>query len=140
MIKRRATAAWNGTGKEGKGTLSAPGGVLSNTPYSFGARFGEGVNGTNPEELLAAAHAGCFTMAVAFTLEQQGFTAKDIHTDAVVTLDQSGTGMGVTNVKLTVTGSAEGVTPERFAELAEGAKANCIISRALSVPIELEVK
>jgi lipoyl-dependent peroxiredoxin len=140
MLKRRATAEWTGTGQAGNGTLSAPGGVLSNTPYSFGSRFAEGAAGTNPEELLAAAHAGCFTMAVAFTLQQKGFTANALHTDAVVTLDQAGAGMGVTHVQLTLNGSAEGVSAEDFKTIAEDAKANCIISRALSVPIELEVK
>lgn len=139
MLKRKATAQWNGTGQDGKGTLSAPGGVLSSTPYTFGARFNQEAPGTNPEELLAAAHAGCFTMAVAFALQQQGFVARDLHTDAVVVLDKTATGMSVTGVRLTLSGSAEGVSAEAFRQVAEAAKANCIISRALSVPVELEI-
>jgi osmotically inducible protein OsmC len=140
MLKRKATAQWHGTGQAGNGTLSAPGGVLASTPYSFSSRFGEGVSGTNPEELLAAAHAGCFTMAVAFTLQGKGFTANELNTEATVILDKTDAGMTVTQVNLVLTGSADGVSADEFAEIAEGAKKNCIISRALSVPVTLEVK
>lgn len=139
MLKRRASAQWQGTGQAGQGALSAPGGVLNATPYSFGTRFAEGVSGTNPEELLAASHAGCFTMAVAFTLQQQGFTANELNTEAVVYLETEAGALGITKVELKISGSADGVSPEQFAEIAEGAKKNCIISRALSVPVELQV-
>jgi osmotically inducible protein OsmC len=138
MLKRKATAQWTGTGQAGNGTLSAPGGVLNATQYSFNSRFADGV-GTNPEELLAASHAGCFTMAVAFTLQQKGFTANELNTEAVVILDKEEVGMSVTKVILTISGSADGVSAEEFKAIAEGAKVNCIISRALKVPVELVV-
>lgn len=139
MLKRKASAQWQGTGQAGTGSLSAPGGVLNATPYSFSTRFGEGVSGTNPEELLAASHAGCFTMAVAFTLQQQGFTANELSTEAVVFLDKVNDALTVVKVELKISGSADGVSAEQFAEVAESAKKNCIISRALSVPVELQV-
>jgi len=139
MLKRKASAQWTGTGQAGSGSLTSGSGILSATPYSFSTRFAEGVSGTNPEELLAASHAGCFTMAVAFSLQQQGFTANDLHSEAVVILDKTDAGMSVTQVNLTITGSADGVSAELFKEIAEGAKKNCIISRALSVPVELTV-
>lgn len=140
MLKRKATAHWQGTGKAGAGTLSAPGGVLNTTPYSFSSRFAEGVSGTNPEELLAASHAGCFTMAVAFALEAKGFTAQNLETEATVSLDKTDAGMSVVGVHLLLTGSAAGLATEEFAAIAESAKTGCIISRALAVPVTLEIK
>lgn len=136
-MKRTGTAHWNGNLKEGKGVLSSQSTTLNKTQYSFKTRFEEGV-GTNPEELLATAHAGCFTMAVSAVLTQSGFTAGDLETQAILDLDM--VGLKINGIHLEITASAiEGVSPEKFQEIAEGAKANCIISKALSVPITLSV-
>ncbi|MCD8741823.1 OsmC family peroxiredoxin [Mucilaginibacter roseus] len=136
-MKRTATAHWAGNLKEGKGELSTQSTTLSQTQYSFKTRFESGV-GTNPEELLAAAHAGCFTMAVSATLTQQGITAGDLNTEAILELDMAK--LEVTAIHLELKASViEGVSEEQFKEVAEGAKANCIISKALSVPISLNV-
>lgn len=136
-MKRTANAHWNGTLKEGKGVISSQSTTLNKTQYSFKTRFEEGV-GTNPEELLAAAHAGCFTMAVSAVLSQAGFKPGDLETQAILDLDM--VGLKINGIHLELTASAiEGVSPEKFQEIAEGAKANCIISKALSVPITLSV-
>ncbi len=137
-MKRTAHAHWNGTLQEGKGEITTQSTTLNNTQYSFKTRFADGI-GTNPEELLAAAHAGCFTMAVGAVLTQAGFTPGDLSTDAVLDLDVAT--LSITNIHLSLKGSAiEGVSADKFKEIAEGAKANCIISKALSVPISLEVQ
>ena len=136
-MKRTAKAHWNGTLKDGKGEITTQSTTLNNTQYSFKTRFEEGV-GTNPEELIAAAHAGCFTMAVGAVLTQAGFTPGDLNTEAILDLDMQA--LTITGIHLELTGSAiEGVTEAKFKEIAEGAKANCIISKALSVPITLGV-
>jgi lipoyl-dependent peroxiredoxin len=136
-MKRTAHAHWNGTLKDGKGEITSQSTVLNNTQYSFKTRFADGV-GTNPEELLAAAHAGCFTMAVGAALSQAGFTPGDLNTDAILELDM--VALSVTGIHLELKGTPiEGVSEEKFKEIAEGAKANCIISKALSVPITLGV-
>jgi len=136
-MKRTAHAHWNGTLTAGKGEISTQSTTLNNTQYSFKTRFQEGV-GTNPEELIAAAHAGCFTMAVGAALSQAGFTPGDLTTDAILDLDMAA--LSITAIHLELKGSAiEGVSEEKFKEIAEGAKANCIISKALSVPITLAV-
>jgi osmotically inducible protein OsmC len=136
-MKRTAHAHWNGTLTEGKGEITTQSTTLNNTQFSFKTRFADGV-GTNPEELIAAAHAGCFTMAVGAALTQAGFTPNDLTTDAVLDLDMAT--LSITNIHLALKGTAiEGVSEEKFKEIAEGAKANCIISKALSVPITLEV-
>ena len=136
-MKRTAHAHWNGTLKEGKGEITTQSTTLNNTQYSFKTRFADGV-GTNPEELIAAAHAGCFTMAVGAALSNAGFTPGDLSTDAILDLDMAS--LSITGILLELKGSAiEGVTEEKFKEIAEGAKANCIISKALSVPITLTV-
>jgi len=137
-MKRTAHAHWNGTLTAGKGEITTQSTTLNNTQYSFKTRFQEGV-GTNPEELIAAAHAGCFTMAVSAQLSQAGFTPNDLATEAVLDLDMQT--LSITNIHLALTASAiEGVDEEKFKEIAEGAKKNCIISKALSVPISLDVK
>jgi osmotically inducible protein OsmC len=137
-MKRTAKAHWNGTLTEGKGEISTQSTTLNNTQYSFKTRFQDGV-GTNPEELLAAAHAGCFTMAVGAALTQAGFTPNDLNTEAILDLDMQA--LSVTSIQLNLVGSAiEGVSEDKFKEIAEGAKANCIISKALSVPITLTVQ
>jgi len=136
-MKRTAKAHWNGNLMTGTGEISTQSTTLNNTQYSFKTRFQDGV-GTNPEELIAAAHAGCFTMAVSATLAQAGFTAGDLSTEAVLDLDMAA--LSITSIHLALTASAiEGVSEEKFKEIADGAKANCIISKALSVPITLDV-
>jgi osmotically inducible protein OsmC len=136
-MKRTAKAHWSGTLKEGKGELSTQSTILNQTPYSFKTRFESGI-GTNPEELLAAAHAGCFTMSVGATLERTGFIANDLNTEAILDLDMAN--LKVTGIHLELQASLiDGVSAEAFQEIAEGAKANCIISKALSVPITLNV-
>lgn len=137
-MKRTATAHWKGTLKEGQGELTTQSTTLNNTQYSFKTRFADGV-GTNPEELIAAAHAGCFTMAVGAALSQAGFTPGDLNTEAVLDLDM--VALNINGIHLSLKGSAiEGVSEDQFKEIAEGAKANCIISKALSVPITLDIQ
>lgn len=137
-MKRTAKAHWNGTLTEGKGEISTQSTVLNNTQFSFKTRFADGV-GTNPEELIAAAHAGCFTMAVGAALSQAGFTPGDLNTEAILDLDMAA--LSITGIHLELKGSPiNGVSEEKFKEIAEGAKANCIISKALSVPITLNIQ
>ena len=136
-MKRTAKAHWNGSLKEGKGEISSQSTVLNQTPYSFKTRFESGV-GTNPEELIAAAHAGCFTMSVGATLERAGFLANDLNTEAILDVDLAN--LEITGIHLDLKASLiDGVSAEAFQEIAEGAKANCIISKALSVPVTLSV-
>jgi osmotically inducible protein OsmC len=140
---RKSSAVWNGTGKEGKGVLTSTSGVLNNTPYSFAARFEseDGKAGTNPEELIAAAHAGCFTMALSFQLTGAGFTPTELKTDAAVKVDQVEGGFKITSIKLTLTGHVPNISEEQFLELANAAKEGCPVSQALSaVDISLEAK
>ena len=140
---RKSSAVWNGTGKEGKGVLTSTSGVLNNTPYSFAARFEseDGKAGTNPEELIAAAHAGCFTMALSFQLTGAGFTPTELKTDAAVKVDQVEGGFKITSIKLTLTGQVPNISEEQFLELANAAKEGCPVSQALSaVDISLEAK
>jgi len=137
-MKRTANAHWNGDLKEGKGTISTQSTVLSETQYSYNTRFGDGI-GTNPEELLGASHSGCFTMAVSAVLTQNGITANDLDTKAVVELDPVAQKIVGISLELTA-GIIDGVSEEKFTELAELAKANCPISKALSAtPITLQV-
>ena len=136
-MKRTANAHWNGTLQEGQGEITTQSTVLNKTQYSFKTRFADGV-GTNPEELIAAAHAGCFTMAVGAALTQGGFVPGDLTTDAILDLDMQT--LSITGILLQLNGAViEGVSEDQFREIAEGAKANCIISKALSVPISLSV-
>ncbi|MDF2193422.1 OsmC family protein [Paraflavitalea sp. CAU 1676] len=136
-MKRTASAHWNGNLKEGSGALSTQSTTLNKTQYSFKTRFEEGV-GTNPEELLAAAHAGCFTMAVSAALSQAGFTPGDLDTQAILDLDM--VALKVNGIHLELKAAAiDGVSADKFNEIANGAKANCIISKALSVPITMSV-
>lgn len=136
-IKRTANAEWQGTGKEGKGTLTTQSGVLAATPYGFNTRFGD-VKGTNPEELIAAAHAGCFSMALAFALSGAGFTPTRIATSAAVTLEQDGPGFKVSKSALKLEASVPNIEREQFQKIAEGAKAGCPISKVLNAEITLE--
>jgi osmotically inducible protein OsmC len=138
-ITRTASAQWQGTGKEGKGTLTTQSGVLSTTPYGFNTRFGD-TKGTNPEELLAASHAGCFSMALAFALTGAGFTAESIATTARVTLEPDGPGFKISRSALTLEASVPNIGREQFAKIAEGAKAGCPISKVLNADIALDWK
>ncbi len=131
-MKRNATAVWNGSGKEGNGALTTQSTTLNATQYSFNSRFAEGV-GTNPEELIAAAHAGCFSMKLSFVLGAAGFTPDKIETRCDITLDNG----AVTTSDLVVTASVPGITAEKFLECAEDAKANCPISKLLNCAITL---
>ncbi|MFI5193188.1 MAG: OsmC family protein [Chitinophagales bacterium] len=136
-MKRTANAHWKGTLKEGKGEITTQSSTLNKTQYSFKTRFEQGV-GTNPEELIAAAHAGCFTMAVGGAITQAGFTPGDLETDATLDLDMAA--LSITGIHLELKGSViAGVDEAKFRQIAEGAKANCIVSRALRVPITLNV-
>lgn len=126
-MTRQATAVWNGSGKEGSGHLSTQSTVLSQTQYSYKSRFEEGV-GTNPEELMAAAHAGCFTMKLTFVLGAAGFTPDKLETTCGITLGDG----AITKSHLVVKATVPGITPEQFMEAAEDAKANCPVSKAYS--------
>ncbi len=134
MITRTATARYEGLGKSGKGRVSTGSGVLSEQGYSFGTRF-EGEPGTNPEELIAAAHAACFTMALSFGLAKEGFTDGTLETSGKVKLEQEGEGFTVTRSDLHLTASVPGIEEDRFRTIAEGAKANCPISKLLKAEI-----
>ena len=131
-MKRASTANWKGSGKEGTGTLSTQSGVLNKAQYSFSSRFAEGI-GTNPEELVAAAHSGCFSMKLSFDLNEAGFTADDITTICNITFENG----VITESHLDVTAKVPGLTAEKFAEIAAGAKANCPISKLLSTNITM---
>ncbi|HET7000728.1 MAG TPA: OsmC family protein [Puia sp.] len=136
-MKRIAKAHWHGNLKEGKGEISSQSTILNQTPYSYKTRFESG-NGTNPEELIAAAHAGCFTMAVSSALGRAGFTANDLNTEAILDLDM--VNLNITGIHLDLKASPiDGVSADAFQKIAEGAKANCIVSKALNVPITLSV-
>lgn len=132
-MKRSATAKWNGSGKEGKGTLGTQSKVLDNTSYDYKSRFEDGTF-TNPEELIAAAHAGCFAMKLSFVLGAAGFTPDSIETKCTVTLDNG----AITNSHLELTASVPGISAEKFAECAADAKANCPISKSLNTNITME--
>jgi osmotically inducible protein OsmC len=129
-MKRTASAHWEGDLKGGKGSLSTQSTTLNKTQYSFNTRFADGV-GTNPEELLAAAHAGCFTMAISLMLGQAGFTATSLDTVATVNLEN----LAVTDVHLSITGKVPNISDAQFKEIVKNAEKSCIISKALSVPI-----
>jgi osmotically inducible protein OsmC len=132
-MKRNATAVWNGSGKEGKGTLSSQSGVLTETQYSFNSRFADGI-GTNPEELLAAAHAGCFTMKLSFVLGEAGFTPEKLETTSHVNLENG----VITESHLTVKGKVPGISKEKFDECVKNAEENCPVSKALNMKISSE--
>jgi osmotically inducible protein OsmC len=139
-MKRTASAVWQGNLKSGRGTISTASTVLKDAQYSFGTRFENGP-GTNPEELIGAAHAGCFSMALSAALQQAGFTAERIATTADVTLENHPqTSWTVTTIHLQTTAKVPGVSPEKFAELAAGAKSGCPISRLLKAEITLDAK
>ena len=136
-IHRTAKAAWQGTGKEGTGQLTTQSGVLKDARYGFQTRFADGP-GTNPEELIAAAHAGCFTMALAFQLQGAGHTAESLDTEARVSLEQEGAGWAIKAVALKLRAKVPGCGAEEFHKLAEAAKANCPVSKVLNAAITLD--
>ena len=136
---RTAKAAWQGTGKDGTGQLTTQSGVLKEARYGFQTRFADGP-GTNPEELIAAAHAGCFTMALAFQLQGAGHTPESLDTEARVSLEQEGSGWSIKAVALSLQAKVPGCGPEEFQRLAEAAKANCPVSRVLKADIALDAK
>jgi osmotically inducible protein OsmC len=135
-MKRKASAVWKGDLKQGRGTVSTASGVLRDTQYSFSTRFEDGV-GTNPEELIAAAHAGCFSMALSGQLGNTGLTAESIATTATVTLEKTAAGFTVTGVHLEVTARIPGAAQEAFETAANNAKEGCPISRLLNAPITM---
>lgn len=137
MVTRTASARYEGLGKDGKGRVSTQSGVLKDQGYSFGTRFGD-EPGTNPEELAAAAHASCFTMALSFALAKEGFTDGTLDTTAKVKIDQEGGGFRITSSHLVLEARVPGIDEERFAALAKEAEANCPISKLFNTEITLE--
>ncbi len=138
-MKRKASAVWKGGLRDGKGTISSDSGVLSDTQYSFSTRFEQGT-GTNPEELIAAAHAGCFSMALSGQLGDAGMTAESIHTTASVTLDTTEAGFTITAVHLEVTAKIPGADQQAFETAANNAKAGCPVSKVLNAKITMDAK
>ncbi|WP_174298696.1 OsmC family protein [Sphingomonas bacterium] len=136
MTTRTASARYDGLGQSGAGHITAQSGVLDETPYGFSTRFGD-EKGTNPEELIAAAHASCFTMALSFALAGAGFKDGTLQTGAAVTLDKDGDGFKVTRSELTLTASVPRIEPAEFERIAAEAKANCPISKLLNADITL---
>jgi lipoyl-dependent peroxiredoxin len=136
-MKRNASAEWKGGLKDGKGTISTDSGVLSNTQYSFSTRFEEG-RGTNPEELIAAAHAGCFSMALSGQLGNAGLTAERINTTAAVTLEKTDAGFTITSVHLVVRAKVPGADQRAFGTAANNAKSGCPVSRVLNANITMD--
>lgn len=134
-MKRYATANWQGSGKEGKGTNSTQSGVIKDAQYSYKSRFEEGI-GTNPEELVAAAHAGCFSMKLSFVLGEAGFTPDNIDTKCTVTLENG----AISNSHLEVKAKVPGIDADKFKKAAEEAKANCPISKSLNTNITLDAQ
>jgi osmotically inducible protein OsmC len=132
-MKRTATAIWNGSGKEGNGNLTTQSGVLNKSQYSYNTRFADGI-GTNPEELIAAAHAGCFTMKLSFVLGAAGFTPGTIETTCAITLEAG----SITSSHLVVKASVPGISKEKFDECAADAKANCPVSKLLNTQITMD--
>jgi lipoyl-dependent peroxiredoxin len=138
-VIRKAIAVWQGNGRAGKGNLSTDSGVLANTPYSFRTRF-ENEKGTNPEELIAAAHAGCFTMALAFGLQAGGFTATELTTEAAVTLEPEGQGFRISRSALTLRAQVPNLDQATFTRIANDAEKNCPVSKVLNAAISLDAK
>jgi osmotically inducible protein OsmC len=138
-MKRKASAVWKGDLKSGKGSISTESGVLKETQYSFSTRFENGV-GTNPEELIGAAHAGCFSMALSAELGKAGFTPSAINTTATITMEKTDAGFTVTESHLDMTASVPGIDQAKFIAIANGAKAGCPISRLLTAKVSLDAK
>lgn len=141
-MKRKASAVWNGSGKDGKGKLTTQSGVFSDQPYSARLRFEneDGKAGTNPEELIGAAHAGCYAMALSFALSGEGYTANEIKVDAVVHLEKEAAGFSIPKIDLTLEATIPDISEEEFMKLAQGAKENCPVSKVLNAEITLNAK
>lgn len=141
-MKRRANAIWKGTGLEGSGSLTTQSKAFDGQPYSSKLRFEneDGKQGTNPEELIAAAHAGCFTMALSFQLSGAGYTPDELNTDAVLSLEKKGDGYVIEKIELNLTGSVPGISEDEFMDLAKKAKNGCPVSSVLKCDIELNAK
>ncbi len=137
MTVRTASARYDGFGKDGQGHISTQSTVLADSPYGFGTRFGD-EPGTNPEELIAAAHAGCFTMALSFALAKAGYSAGSLETTAAVTLDKDGDGFAITKSALKLTATVDGIDADAFAMIADGAKQGCPVSKLLNAEVTLE--
>jgi lipoyl-dependent peroxiredoxin len=137
QIKRHASAQWHGTGKEGTGTLTTQSGTLKDTPYGFNARFGDG-KGTNPEELIAVAHAGCFSMATAFQLTGAGHPPESLDCNATLTMEQVPGGFKIAAIHLVLKAKVPGIDNARFQDLAREAKENCPVSKVLNAEITLD--
>ncbi|HEU4624730.1 MAG TPA: OsmC family protein [Steroidobacteraceae bacterium] len=138
-ITRTGSATWSGGLKDGRGSISTESGALKEQPYGFAMRF-EGVRGSNPEELIAAAHASCFTMALSLVLEQAGFKATRMHTNAAVTIEQVQGGFAITSSQLTLEAQIPGIDEARFQSLAVTAKESCPVSKLLKAEISLNAK
>ena len=136
---RKAKAAWRGTGRDGSGDLSTDSGVLSETPYSFRSRF-ENEKGTNPEELIAAAHAGCFTMALAFVMQTAGYTPSELVTDAAVSIEPEGGGFKITRSALSLSASVPSLDEATFRQLVSTAEKSCPVSNVLRAEVTVEAK
>jgi osmotically inducible protein OsmC len=136
---RKANVVWKGDGRNGTGAMTTQSGVLSDSPFGFKTRF-ENEPGTNPEELIAAAHAGCFSMALAFGLQAAGFTADEIRTEAAVTLEAEGEGFKISRSALTLRAKIPGIDAAKFAEFAKGAEKNCPVSKVLNAEITLDAQ
>jgi osmotically inducible protein OsmC len=136
---RKANAVWTGNGRDGTGKLTTASGLLSDANYGYRTRF-ENEPGTNPEELLAAAHAGCFSMALAFGLQAAGFVAEEIRTEAAVSLDPDGPGFKISRSALTLRAKIPGLDSAKFQELAQAAEKNCPVSRVLNAEITLDAQ
>lgn len=138
-MKRTASAHWSGNLQSGAGTVSTASSTLLKTPFSFHSRFEQG-QGTNPEELLAAAHAGCFTMALSLVLQKAGLTADSLDTNCVISLDKDGEGFSITSSHLELRAKVPNATPEAFEAAAQAAKANCPVSKLYDTEITLDAK
>src|SRR5262245_24136907 len=139
IVERKAGAVWNGGLKDGKGTVNTASGVLSKTPYSFSTRF-ENAKGTNPEELIAAAHAGCFSMALSAELGKANLTPQTISTEATLTMEKKEAGFTITKIHLDVSAKVPGADPAKFQEVASAAKKGCPVSRVLNAEITMNAK
>lgn len=141
-MKRTANAVWKGSGKEGQGSLTTQSKVFDEQPFSFKLRFEneDGKQGTNPEELIAAAHAGCFNMALSFALGGEGFTPDELRTEAAISLEKEGEGFAIKKSVLKLTAKVPDISKEQFEKIAQGAKENCPVSKVLNCPIELQIE
>ena len=136
-MQRTASARWQGGAQDGSGTLTTQSGTLADVPFTFKARFGDG-KGTNPEELIAVAHAGCFSMALSFALGNAGFAPQSIDTQAALTLEKQESGFAITAIHLTTRARVPGIDTAKFLEIANGAKAGCPVSKVLKATITLD--